>query len=282
MPIGRKFSGPLLPGTKSVKTVNRRNRGYKRTAYRPTRAIQNYVKQQIHKNIENKYDSLTLLPTQIPAFIGDNSTSANIFPIMPSIGRGTQPNSRVGNKLNPRSLIIKGYVTLDMADNTADYDRICIRLIAGFPKQFPLNAQAQQDIIDNPGANWTNELIDLGGSNGAFDGTLRALQSPVNREIFTVKKQVFMKLSRPRFYDAPLVGNDAYRYSGNSTRFFTMKIRTPKTLLYTDSGTNATNFAPVLCAGYTLLNGATPGTPSAVSPKPLTISFTSRFVYEDA
>lgn len=91
-----------------------------------------------------------------------------------------------------------------------------------------------------------------------------------------------MKLSRPRFYDAPLVGNDAYRRSVNSVRFFTMKIKCPKTLLYTDLGVQPTNFSPVLCAGYTLLNGASPPIPSATAPKPVTISFTSRFVYEDA
>lgn len=147
------------------------------------------LKKEIHKNIENKYDSLTLPPTSIPAYLGYNDAAGNVFPIMPSIARGVASNSRVGNKLNPRSLVIKGYVTLDMTDNTADYDRICIRLIAGFAKEFPLNAQMQQDIAQNQGSNWTTELIDLGDTNGAFDGTLRALQSPVNREIFTVKNK---------------------------------------------------------------------------------------------
>ena len=173
----RKFSGPLIPGTRSVRTVNRRAKGYKKTTFRPTKAVAAYVKKEIHKNIENKYDSLSLLPTQIPAFIGDNSTSGNIFPLMPSIGRGTASHARIGNKLNPKSLIIKGYVTLDMADNTADYDRICIRLIAGFSKRYPLNVDMQQDIIDHPGANWTNQLLDLGDVNGASNGTLRAPRS---------------------------------------------------------------------------------------------------------
>ena len=249
----------------------------------PSKRIKQYVKKEIHKNIENKFDSRTVNPVQIPAFIGDNNTAGNIFPIFPTIQQGVTSHNRTGNKITPKSMIIKGYITLDMTDNTADYDRICVRLVAGFAKRYPLAADMLSDIAGNPGNNWTNELIDYGdGGKVPFDGTLRALQSPINRECFTVKKQVFMKLSRPRFNNQLLSGSDTYRYSGNSTRFFTMKIACPKTIIYKDNDGQPNNFSPVLCAGYTLLNGANPGVPSALSFKPVTISFTTRLSYEDA
>lgn len=279
----RKYSGPLQPGKRSAYVPKGRPVRFKRPA-KPAKAIQSYVKKQIHLNLENKYAAVTVLPTQIPAYIGSNANAGNIFTIMPSITRGTEPDQRVGAKITPRYLIIKGYLTLDMNDTTQDYDRICVRLIVGFSKRNPRSTDALQKILDSPDANWTNKIIKNGSIDSPFDGTLQALQSPVNRTVFTVKGQRFLTMSRPRFYDAPLVGSDSFRYSGNSTRFFTMKIKCPKTVHYDIEGNSGypEDFSPVLMAGYSLLNGASPGLPSATIPKPVTISYTTRFSYEDA
>lgn len=246
--------------------------------------VTSIVKQELRKNIENKYASVTLLPTQIPAYIGSNTNGGNVFQILPSILRGTPVDARIGAKITPRSLIIKGYLTLDLNDLDHDYDRLIVRLIVGFPKRFPKGADALQEIIDHPDSNWSNSIINLGDTDSAFDGTLRALQSPINRSVFTVKAQKFISLSRPRFYDAALVGSDSFRESVHSTRFFKLEIKCPPTLNYANEG-NApypNNFSPLLCAGYALMNGASPGLPSATIPKPVQISYTSRFVYEDA
>ena len=247
-------------------------------------AVTSIVKSELRKNIENKYASTTLLPTNIPAYIGSNTTAGNVFHILPTILRGTTPSERVGCKITPRSLIIKGYLTLDLNDTSHDYDRICVRLIAGFPKRFPRSFDALREIQDHPDGNWSNSIINLGNVDTAFDGTLQALQSPINRSRFTVKAQKFIHMSRPRFWDAALVGSDSFRESVNTTRFFKMQIKCPNTLVYDTEGNNAypNNFAPLLLAGYTLMNGSSPGIPSAASPKPVTISYTTRFVYEDA
>lgn len=242
------------------------------------------VKKEIHNNTENKYASVTVLPTQIPAYIGSNTSAGNIFPILPTILRGTNNDERVGAKITPRSLIIKGYVVLDLNDLSHDYDRVCVRLIAGFPKRFPKSSDALQELIDHPDQNWTNRIINTGAVDSPFDGTLQALQSPVNRSTFTVKAQKYLSLSRPRFYDAALVGSDGFRESVNTVKFFKMVIKCPKTINFDVEGNSGypNNFSPVLCAGYTLMNGSSPGIPSATSPKPVQLSFTTRFQYEDA
>lgn len=283
---GRRFSGPLVPGTTSVRQVNRRPARKKVSTlpFRATKAITTIVDKQIHKNIENKDIAKVQVPTQINAVMG-TTQQENIFRFFPRVARGTDKHSRIGDKITPRFCQIKGYITLDLNDvSEQDYDRVAVRIIAGFPKRYPLAGEALDDITNEPLANWTNTLMNYGTVMGAYDGTLRAIQAPVNRKEFTVKGQRTLFLSRPRFYDAPLVGSDAFRNSGNSVKFFSMKIKCPKTINYYDENdsTNSTTFEPILLAGYSLLNGATPAAPGPSAPKPVSISFTTRLIYEDA
>ena len=259
----------------------------RRTSKVPVRyrkAITSAVSKQIHLNAENKYAAYIQRPTQIKPVIGDIQ-AVNLFRVVPAIPKGTDVNERVGNKVTPRWLSIRGYVQLDMNGLDADYDRLQVRMILGFPKRYPLYPTAVQQITSAPGVNWTNILMDFGTGMSKFAGTLDSLQAPVNRGAFTVKAQKYIRLTRPRFYDAALVGSDSFRYSGNSVKFFHIKVKCPKTFVYESVANNdlyPTNFDPVLCVGYTLLNGQTPPAPDQTAPAPLTVSFTSRLHYEDA
>jgi len=278
---GRRFSGPLVPGTKSVKQVNRRMP--KANSKPNVKQVKKIVEKEYHKRTENKTAILYRDPIQIKPVIG-TIQSENVIRCFPRVQRGTGSDNRVGDKIQPLYCEVKGYVTLDLNDQNQDYDKIMVRLIMGFDKRFPLADEALANIGDNPSDNWTHRIMDNGNQMREYDGTLRALQSPVNRKEFTVKGQRYMRLTRPRFYDAPLVGNDAFRYSGNAVKFFKMKLKCPKSISYHDEHdtTHSTTFQPVLLAGYTLLNGATPPSPDAVAPKPVSISFTTRLIYEDA
>lgn len=247
------------------------------------KAITTVVDRQIHRKMENKYTAFTQAPTTIPAVIGDFQI-ANVLSIMPSIGRGAGVSQRVGNKISPRYMEIRGWLTLDLNDTNQDYDRVCVRMILGRPKKYPLYTQAASEVTGSPYANWSSELINYGATSARFSGTLEALQSPVNTGVFTVMAERRMTITRPRFYDAPLVGSDSFRYAGNSTRFFKIRVKTPQSFVYrTPEGNDPfpNNFMPVLLAGYTLLNGSTPAEPD-VAPKPVTISYTTRLTYEDA
>lgn len=275
----RKYAGPLQPNKRSAYVPKTRTNKPRTKA--PSQAIKQYVKKEINRNVENKVAIKYQDPIQIPAVIGTIQTD-NVMRCFPRTFRGTASDNRIGNSIIPLYFEIKGYVTLDLNDQSQDYDKVCVRLICGFDKRFPLAGEALENMAD-PLDNWTYRIIDNGNQMRQFDGTLRALQSPVNRKEFTVKGQRYIRLTRPRFYDAPLVGNDAFRYSGNAVKFFKMKIKCPKAVVYHDEHdtTNSTNFEPVLLAGYTLLNGATPPSPDAAAPKPVSISFTSRLIYQD-
>lgn len=256
----------------------------KKVSFRYRKALTKIVDKRIHRNVENKYAAFEQRPTNIPAYIG-SIQATNLTQVVPPIALGVNGNARVGRKVTPRYLEIKGWVTLDMNDTAQDYDRVAVRLMLVTPKQFPLYPDAIQQISSSPGVNWTDQMMDYGTSVGPYLGTLGALQSRCNKGVVTVHAQRFLTLSRPRFYDAPLTGSDSFRYSGNSTRFFKIKVRCPKVFKYktiTENDLYPQNFNPVLCTGYSLLNGATPGIPDPTAPRPVTLSYTSRLVYEDA
>ena len=92
-----------------------------------SKAKTNYIKSValsvLKRNVENKQNSIQLF-NQTPVNGGglqvlQNNTSGKISPtIMPTLLQGVAVNQRIGNKVKPQSLRIKGYV------NSLEYDAI--------------------------------------------------------------------------------------------------------------------------------------------------------------
>lgn len=254
----------------------------KKVSFAYKKAIKRTIATEVAKGRENKYAARVVRPTTIPAAIAQNQT-LNVFPIMPEISQGTgEYGNRIGNKVTPKYMNIRGWCTLDMTDANKDYDRVAMRIMVGFVKQYPLFEDATLAVSGSPLNNWSYRLLDAGSAPAAFTGTLDSYQAPVNRDVFTCKAQRRFTLMRPRIWDAPLTGDDFARSTAGSYKFFSIKVKCPKVLNYAQaSDARPRNFAPVLLAGYTLLNGQSPGNPTT-SPKQVTISYTTRLSYEDA
>jgi len=254
----------------------------KKVSFAYKKSIKRAIAVEVAKGRENKYAARVVRPTTIPAAIAQNQT-LNVFPVMPEISQGTgEYGNRIGNKVSPKYMNIRGWCTLDMTDSNKDYDRVAMRIMVGFVKQYPLFEDAEAAVTGSPLNNWSYRLLDGGAAPSAFTGTLDAYQAPVNRDVFTCKAQRRFTLMRPRIWDAPLTGDDFARSTAGSYKFFSIRVKCPKVLNYAQaSDARPRNFAPVLLAGYTLLNGAVPGNP-ITSPKQVTISYTTRLSYEDA
>lgn len=276
-------------GTKS--TMRRGARRSTRAFTRPSRkkvpykfktAIKRTVASIVAKGRENKYAAYAAKPTTIPAVIGKNQTF-NVLRVLPPISQGIgEYGNRVGNKLTPKYMEIRGWCTLDMNDAGHDYDRVAVRLCVGFPKQYPLHQDTKAAIQSSPLDNWSYRVLDAGTGPAAFNGDLSSFQAPLNRDVWTSKAERRFTLMRPRIWDAPLTGDDFARSTAGSYKFFSMRIKCPPTLCYAQaSDTDPKNFSPTLLAGYSLLNGALPGDPTT-APKQVTISYTTRLSYEDA
>ncbi len=253
----------------------------KKVSYKYKRAITSAVKRVVAQGRENKYAAWVQRPTNIPAAIGKNQV-VNVQRVMPYISQGIgEYANRVGNKINPKFMEIRGWCTLDMTDENKDYDRVAVRFMLGFPKQYPLFTDAEQAVTATPLDNWTYRLLDVAGPT-SFDGTLTSFQAPINRDVFTCKAERKFTLMRPRIWDQIFTGDDFARSTAGSYKFFKIRVKCPPVLNFAQaSDIEPRNFAPTLLAGYTLLNGAAPGDPFT-SPKQVTISYTTRLSYEDA
>ena len=254
----------------------------KKIPFTQRKALSRAVAIEVAKGRENKYAAWVQRPTNIPAIIGLTQI-VNVMRVIPNIPQGLgEYAQRVGNQITPKSLIIQGWCTLDMTNEDRDYDRVAVKIFCGFPKQFPLYDNATAAISASPLANWSYSIMDTGVGPGPYDGTLNAFQAPVNRDIFTVKSQRSFTLMRPRIYDAITATTDFARSTSGSFKFFKMKIAVPHSMRYgVGTDQQPSNFAPMVMAGYTLLNGATPA-PPATGPQQVTISYTARLSYEDA
>ena len=254
----------------------------KKVPYTYKKSFKRAVAIEVAKGRENKYAAKVIRPTSIPAVIGLNQT-VNVFPIMPEIPQGVGGyNQRVGNQIFPKYMDIRGWCTLDMTDADKDYDRVGVRIMVGFVKQYPLFLDAINVVSAAPLNNWSYRILKGANAPQSFSGTLDDYQAPVNTDSFTLKGERRFVLSRPRIWDAPLTGDDFARDTAHSYKFFQMRIKLPKTLTYAQAAdVIPKNFSPVLMAGYTLLNGAVPGNPTT-APKQVTISYTTRLSYEDS
>lgn len=254
----------------------------KKVPYKYKTAIKRTVASIVAKGRENKYAAHVQRPTTIPAVIGTNQF-VNVMRVIPKISQGIgQYANRVGNKISPKYLEIRGWCTLDMTDSNKDYDRVAVRIMVGFPKQYPLYVNAADAITASPLDNWTYRFMDSGTGPSSFAGDLSSFQRPINHDVWTSKAERRFTLMRPRIWDAPLTGDDFARSTAGSFKFFKIRIKVPAVLNYAQSSdTTPKNFSPTLLAGYTLLNGSVPGDPST-APKQVTISYTARLSYEDA
>lgn len=275
------------PPKNRYRNVRRAKRNFtrvpaKKVPFSYKKAIARTIATEVAKGRENKYAARVVRPTTIPAAIAQNQT-LNVFPVMPEIAQGTaEYANRVGNKITPKFMEIRGWCTLDMTDDNNDYDRVAMRIMVGFVKQYPLYEDATLAVSGSPLSNWSYRLLDGGTAPQAFTGTLDSFQAPVNHDVFTLKAERRFTLMRPRIWDAIAATDDFARSSAGSYKFFHIKVKCPKVIQYAQaSDARPRNFAPVLLAGYSLLNGANPGNPST-SSKQVTISYTTRFSYEDA
>lgn len=254
----------------------------KKVPYKYKNAIKRTVASIVAKGRENKYAAYVQRPTTIPAAIG-TTQYLNVMRVLPKISQGIgEYANRVGNKITPKSMEIRGWCTLDMTDANKDYDRVAMRIMVGFPKQYPLYVDSVNALVTSPLDNWSYRLMDGGNGPTSFNGDLSSFQAPINHDVWTSKAERRFTLMRPRIWDAPLTGDDFARSTAGSYKFFKIRLKLPSVLNYAQGADDVPkNWSPTLLAGYTLLNGNLPGNPST-APRQVTISYTTRLSYEDA
>lgn len=242
------------------------------------KSLKTIVHKAISHRSENKWAVMINPPTDIPVYIGNNQI-ANVVPILPRIPQGTSADNRIGRKIQPKYFIVKGFVSMDMSQTDADdYDRLGVWVVVCQPRKFGLVSDALSDITNNPGANWTTSMM----TDGSLTAPWAGLRTDWNLNLnpgamkFYVQRKFF--LTRPR-----MMSNAGERYAGNSVKYFKMRVPVPKGLNFsTPLDTTPRGYAPLLCCGAVLLNGAAPVPPPAAPVTAMTLSAVSTLYYEDS
>lgn len=83
----------------------------RRTTTTVSRKVRKYVKREIHRQVENKETSLTILNQGL---VIPQSGGSNVYKIalLPSLANGTNNHHRIGNNVRPRYAYIKGHINI--------------------------------------------------------------------------------------------------------------------------------------------------------------------------
>jgi len=218
------------------------------------------------------FNSGNTLETWTQFTSGITSTS-ELYSLLPPVGVGTNDYQRVGNVIQPTSLVNK--IKVCMVGRSVPSCSVYVDLFfltSKTIKDYHLNASILTDKLMNVGD----------GTNAPYDGTSFTAMYPINKSLYNVIKWKRIKLQKSDKNPNQLwtSGEEPSSSTSYYSTEFSVKIPCPKKLLYRDS-TQAwpTNFYPFMCAGFhaTDQNGDT-----ALLSAALRIQAQSHLYYKDA
>lgn len=223
------------------------------------------VKQTIARQTENKMRGFNVEQNVLHnSAIAD----ADVVPILGSIPEGTGHNERIGDRVKPKSLTIRGIVGLNPDLNPNNKPMIVSVYVLGC-KDKKTNALVQA------GAGMADLLApNIGGTEEVpFDGTTLRSTYPVNTDKFRVYYQ-------KKFRIAPgTLATGTREYDFFKWGYTFKQSRMPAALTWDEgTGDDCNNFAPFLVIGYSYTDGSLP---DVIGTRLISNTF-AEFHYEDA
>lgn len=223
------------------------------------------VKRQIARQTENKVVGFNLEQNVVHnSAIAD----ADVVPILGSILEGTSSLQRIGDRVKPKRLTVRGIVGLNPDNNPNNKPMIVsVYILACKDKKTNALVQAGAGMADllKPNINGTEQV--------PFDGTTLRSTYPVNTEKFRVYYQ-------KKFRIAPgtlATGTREYDFFRWGYTFKQSKM--PASLTWDEAtGDDCNNFAPFMVIGYSYTDGTLPD----VVATRLISNTSSEFTFEDA
>lgn len=216
-------------------------------------AISKAVKRIMHRASEIKTVTTTVFPVPgadgLIKSSGINNTvtpqlgMTSLLSIIPPVGQGAGQGQRIGNKISPVSLLVRGVInalptTSSTGSNFYTNQPLYVRVVI-----YALNSSATTNVNDN--------LLDQGTLNKNFDGTLSDLLLPYNTERFKIVKSFQVNLQPP--YD-PNVGN-VENANKRTSAMFKYYLPLPSTLTYADNVNDNNKVRYYMAAGVVNFDG---------------------------
>lgn len=234
-----------------------------------TRRIRRTVRQTISRIAETKRVIHVQGPTQFNPFI---ASTADYMRLVPQLSVGTNDGFRIGTKVTPQYLTVRGYINRTPGVGSGTNNPIDVTI-------FILQDKQQRDGNQRTAASSVNIMRYDGTTIGQFDGTMRAMASPVDTTNFKVIKRKVIRLLPVDAVGAP---GQVYIANGAIARTFKWKIPVKKlgAFRYTD-GTAAEpeNVNFFLTCGY--VDAGNPTFPPSALQTPVQISYNSTLYFKD-
>jgi len=209
------------------------------------------VRKMLAKNLENKVIGWKVedgvLHNQPIGASDCEPLIGEIAPIDSATGNTSQ--QRMGDRIKPKSLKVRGIVTLNQTQATASNQPLYVRVII-----------AQQKDVRNSGNVTTSidtahllhpAFAGVGTDQQAFTGATEDLQYPINKNKFKVFMDKIIRL-------APVVSQTSVEEHPRYTATYKYTFKSlPASLTYDDGAGNwCNNFAPFIALGYAYTDGS--------------------------
>lgn len=199
--------------------------------------IANVVKAVVRRDEETK---MLGLPVEVGVIHNAQMTNADIQPLLAGSTQGTGSTQRIGDKVRPVALKVRGCVSF--------YDRGQGNILAPMiVKIFCLQWKGLKDGSSGFGSVPMNTLMDGGAGVAGWDGsTLRGLWN-INKDAFQVLATKTIKIS-----DTDVENHKA------QTGHYELSIPCPARLTYNTGSLYPSNFAPFFVLGWYYEDGSVP------------------------
>lgn len=202
------------------------------------------------------------------------SSASECYRILPDVTEGVAGHQRIGDKIRPKYLVVKGKLMYDVGIAGTEIPPSTCRLLILTQKDIKASnmvaAEADVDHLlkDNIGTDVAR----------AYSGTNFDNLAPINKDLFTVHMDRKIKM-RAQFERAlgtptdPILG-----YATQRAYYWTARIRCPSTLTFDDGNINTpNNFAPFFCMGSVTDDNSGPWTANT----PYRVTVQSELYYTD-
>ena len=230
----------------------------------------------IHKQVETKEAFIANNESALVSFNSGINSAGDCLQLVPNIANGTANNQKIGDKIHLQSHTVKGYFRIVPATTTAagfKFGNVAVRMLL---LSFKSLSNYDAIIADTTLTAKLAGMLQKGGTTVGFTGLISDIMAPINRDIFTVHADKVWNIKQDYLITA------AGSTTADTLRFFNARMKVKNRVLkYSDdtsSGLLPTNYAPVLCFGYSYMDGSAADTTSTN----LQVYFDSILRYEDA
>lgn len=224
------------------------------------------VKRIVHRGRENKFRGMRALAAQpiTPAI-------TQAWGLLPPLDKGVEDFQRIGDKVQPKSLTLKGTISIDHNANLMS-DSVHVRVLVLRVREAQKNTDAITKFAAKAGT-LLQTNFGVGNSLAGFTGNVFNTFYGVNTDSFRALKDRVYELN-PAFYVAGFPQPSNFR----SVKRISMSIPLPSSLMYSDDSNEAQNYAPIICIGYTYPDGR----PIEAGEQRVVADIYTKIVYEDA